>query len=130
MSSTMPIEIVGVNAALKANSKARSKDAINIAEGLEKCANTLLKASQPLVPVDKGLLKASGHVEVTGKGMAAQALVVYDAPYAFVVHERLDVHHEPPTQARYLADAIPKVRGSMTALLKRQMLAGVHGGLG
>lgn len=122
----MPIQIESISSVLRATGAERAKTGRTIAEGLKRCAETLLKESQKLVPVDTGQLKASGHVEVTGVGLAAQALVVYDAPHAFIVHERLDVFHAPPTQAKYLSAAVPRVRGSMTALLKRNLLVGLR----
>lgn len=126
----MPIRIDGLQSTLRANSKARVKDSINIQEGLEKCAKILLKVTLPFVPVDKGDLKESGAVISTGVGMAAVSVVSFggpSAPHAFIVHERLNVYHKPPTKARFLADTIPKVRGTMTSLLQRQLAVGVRG---
>lgn len=122
----MPIELIGVEGVLKAFGKARKETGERIEDGLEKCANILLRASLPLVPVETGKLKGSGRVEVKGKGLGAEARVIYEAPYAIYVHENLEAYHAPPTQARFLADAIPKVRGTMTALLARQLTAGTR----
>lgn len=120
----MPIVITGLEATLKAMKAKDKAVGTNIAAGLKKCAEILLAASQKLVPVDTEALKKSGRVVVKGVGLGATATVEYggpEAPYAYVVHERLDLKHAPPTQARYLADAVPKVRGTMTAALKRQL---------
>lgn len=122
----MAVQVIGVEAVLKAFGKARKETSERIEDGLRKCANILLQASLPLVPVATGLLKGSGQVEVKGKGLNATARVIYEAPYAIFVHENLQAYHAPPTQARFLADAIPKVRGTMTALLRRQLSAGVR----
>jgi hypothetical protein len=122
----MPVEVRGVETVLKAFGKARRETSERIEDSLRKCAEILLRASQPLVPVETGFLKESGHVEVRGKGLHCTASVVYEARYAIYVHENLQAYHEPPTQARYLADAVPKVRGTMTALLKRQLTAGTR----
>ncbi len=124
----MGAKVENLEYALRAVGKARTKDAINIAEGLEKAANILLTASKKLVPVDTGELKASGKVVVKGKGLGAVAFVIYEAEHAIWVHENLENRHEPPTQARYLADAVPKVRGTITAMLKRQFTVGRSGG--
>lgn len=62
--------------------------------------------SQYLVPVDTGALRSSGYVTqpyVIGNNVGV--LIVYgqaSAPYALWVHERLDLFHEPPTQAKFL----------------------------
>jgi hypothetical protein len=123
---TMPLfkgfKIEGIGNVLKANGKAREKDAIAIDEGLAKCAEILLRASQKLVPVKTGYLKSTGRVEQgKGVGMAASAAVIYDAPYAIYVHENMEARHASPTQAKFLSDAVIKVRGTMTAVLKRQL---------
>lgn len=120
----MPIRITGVDKVIAANGKATAQIKKTIAEALDKCADVLLAASQKLVPVDTEALKKSGRKQTEGVGMGAHSTVTYggpEAPYAFVVHERLDVWHEPPTQARYLADAVPKVRGTMTSIIRRQV---------
>lgn len=74
--------------------------------------------SQILVPVDKGVLKASGFIE-TRSGTVHHTTVIgygkYGNPhYAAMVHERLDLRHEAPTQAKYLEQAIA-TKGSMFA---------------
>lgn len=67
-------------------------------------AEVILAASQPLVPVDKGDLKASGRVEDSGIGAA----IVYDAaspegyPYGIKQHEDLTLHHPNGGQAKFL----------------------------
>ncbi|KKN66742.1 hypothetical protein LCGC14_0468530 [marine sediment metagenome] len=66
--------------------------------------------SQRLVPVDEGTLKASGFVEVRKTATGASAVIGYARHgrphYAGFVHERLDIHHAPPTQAKFLETAI------------------------
>lgn len=119
----MGISVTGVEAVLQANKKMAVSDAIKIATGLKLCAEVLYRASQKLVPVETGLLKRSGRVEVTGRGFGTRANVIYDTAYAIWVHENLTKYHAPPTQARFLAAAVPKVKGTMTAILRRQLTA-------
>jgi hypothetical protein len=67
-------------------------------------AEVLLEKSQPLVPVEYGDLKASGHVKQGDDGAA----VIYDAespegyPYGIRVHEDLSLNHPNGGQAKYL----------------------------
>lgn len=65
--------------------------------------------SQVLVPVDTGALKASGFIEVAKTSRGVQAIVGYGAngspPYTIIVHENLEFHHMPPTQAKFLEEA-------------------------
>lgn len=121
----MGASITGVERVLSAQRGMAKKDAGNIAAGLVKCAWILLRVSQKYVPVATGALKASGHVESSGSGFGAKASVVYDTLYAIYVHENLNAYHTPPTSARFLARAVPQVRGAMTAVLKRQINVGV-----
>lgn len=122
MPPTPRFKIEGLKTVLTAHKKAKDKTAIAIDEGLLKAAQMVFTASQKLVPVDTGLLKSSGKVEKgSGKGFSASASVVYDAPYATVVHEDLQAHHNPPTQARYVSAAIAKVRGSIATMMKRDV---------
>lgn len=66
--------------------------------------------SQRLVPVDKGPLKASGFIETRKTAHGAQAAMGYGrygrVGYAAFVHERLDIRHRSPTQAKFLETAI------------------------
>lgn len=66
--------------------------------------------SQELVPVDTGALKASGFIETRETASGVEVFVGYGRfgrPfYAGFVHERLDLRHAPPTQAKFLEAAI------------------------
>ena len=130
----MPIRITGVDRVVKANGKASAEIKKRIDEALVTCAEVLLRKSQELVPVDTEALKKSGRVVANDKkGLAAAATVEYGgptAPYAFIVHERLGVYHAPPAQARYLADAVPMVRGTMTSIIRRQVTVNPIGRFG
>lgn len=58
--------------------------------------------SQMLVPVDTGILKDSGYINIIG----TSASVGYMTTYASYVHEIMDYRHSKPTQAKYLTDAL------------------------
>lgn len=73
-------------------------------------AEPIFKESQRLVPVDTGRLKRSGFV-TTRKRAGGPILQVgygrYGQPfYAAFVHERVDIRHAPPTQAKFLEAAV------------------------
>ena len=109
---------------ISAFGKATTEDAIKIATGIEKCLGIVLRKAQYYCPVLTGALYASGRIEVEGKGFGTKGTVEFgglDAPYAVPVHERMDVYHEPPTCAKYLERAARESRGTMTALMKRQI---------
>ncbi len=71
----------------------------------------IFQESQTLVPVDTGALRNSGFVE-TGFDSSGVAFAVVGyakagrPPYAALVHERVDVFHNSPTQAKFLEEAM------------------------
>lgn len=64
-------------------------------------ANRILSRSKKLVPVKSGRLRDSGKVKTDKTGSGVEHEVVFDAPYAFSVHERTDIKH-PRGRAKYL----------------------------
>lgn len=66
--------------------------------------------SQRLVPVDTGRLKRSGFTEARKRAGGATAQIGYarfGRPfYAAFVHERIDIRHAAPTQAKFLETAV------------------------
>ena len=65
-------------------------------------ADLIYETSQILVPVETGMLKASGKVTKNSIGTYS---VIYNTPYAKYVHEIIDNWHEFPTQSKFLEDA-------------------------
>ena len=88
---------------------------------LYRLANEVFAESQIQTPVDTGTLRSSGHV--TPPVAAAGHIVVeigYGGAareYAYWVHERLDLHHAPPTKAKYLEDPVVAAIPRMTTEL-------------
>jgi len=64
-----------------------------IGAGLKQAGKYLLKESQKIVPVQKGILKASGFVKATGSGASTNVAVGYTATYGLYVHENLEAAH-------------------------------------
>lgn len=69
-------------------------------------AQIIFAESQRLVPVRTGALRASGQV-FPPKAVGSNIEVEFGyggaaAPYATYVHERLDLSHDSPTQAKFL----------------------------
>lgn len=96
-----------------------------IREGLQ----PVYDKSQALVPVLTGALKESGFIEVEKRASGAHGVVGYargsHPPYAAIVHERLDLHHEAPTQAKFLEAAVmeelPKFEARLVAAMSRAL---------
>lgn len=87
------------------------------------CARIVFQRSQILVPVDTKALKESGVIEeVGGPGGDKQYEIGYGgltAPYALWVHEDLTKYHEPPTQARFVSQAVYDTQSAQEAILQR-----------
>jgi hypothetical protein len=68
----------------------------------------LITEAKQEVPVDTGVLRASGYVrwpEYQGSTVTVQVgFGGAAAPYALLVHENLESRHNPPTKAKYLED--------------------------
>ena len=68
--------------------------------------------SQTFVPVKTGDLKASGFIVTRSSARGASGTVGYAAAsspfYAAFVHERLDLKHKAPTQAKFLEEAVKR----------------------
>jgi hypothetical protein len=100
-------------------------DVAKLVHGLVEIAETagaevLLAASQPLVPVEHGDLRDSGHVEHDGHGAA----VVYSATneadgfnYAAKQHEDESLNHPNGGGAHYLSDPMRTERGGILAAM-------------
>ena len=78
-------------------------------EAIREAAEQIFHRSQVLVPVDTGALKQSGFIDVHSKPGSVEAVIGYgeggEPPYAILVHEILDKHHDAPTGAKFLEQA-------------------------
>jgi hypothetical protein len=87
-----------------------------VAGALVEEAEETLTASAPLVPVDEGILKASGRRgDVEDDGTDISVTIGYGIPgaepYAVVQHENLDYQHTVG-QAKYLEQPVNERAGS------------------
>ena len=120
----MPFRLTGV-AAMAA--KIRSVEASfrdNVAAALYAEANIELTESKRRVPVDTGILRASGHVQEpvwSGKSISVTLAYGGDAEgYAVVVHEDLDAFH-PHGSAKYLESVLKESQPHMKARVARRI---------
>lgn len=79
-------------------------------EAMEEALQPVYDKSQEYCPVDTGALINSGVVEITKtSGGKTVGYIKYGdavAWYAAIVHERMDLNHEPPTRAKFLQSAL------------------------
>lgn len=126
------LEIVGLAKLQSAMARYGTKAVPALASALYAEAQDMFALSQQLVPVDKGYLRASGHVKpIAINGSTIEVTIAYGglaAPYALIVHERIfapsgkKVYHRRPTQAKYLETAVKrKLKGFDGRLARRTM---------
>ena len=98
-------------------------------------AETIMGISKTYVPVDKGILRASGHVALPEvRGSSVSVTLGYGgaaASYAIPVHEippppaqspgGRSARHRPPTQWKYLERAVLERAGVLHEALARDM---------
>lgn len=76
---------------------------------LHEIGRWVFKESQQLVPVDKGVLKASGGLNFVGKGFDALAVINYGVYYAIYVHEDVGKYH-PNGQAKFVENPLRRAQ--------------------
>ena len=104
---------------------------VALAKALYEEGLRIMATSQPLVPVDTGLLRSTGAVETENTaGPEAVVKLSYggggQAPYAVYVHERVDLHH-PVGQHHFLSQPFYEATAGMAERLAasiRQSLGG------
>ena len=117
------------------------------ARGLYEAGESLLEYANRSVPLDEGVLEASGvvaasatwewdeygvpHVTVheqvrRDRGQIATA-VAYNTPYAIVQHEELTYRHAPGRRAKWLELSLNERRAALQAHVARRIRAGIGG---
>lgn len=95
---------------------------IATAKALMKSGEYVLGKSMPLVPLDEGDLRASGHVE-SEKAMQGSVTVSYNTDYALKQHEDLELKHtEPGTQAKYLEQPGLQAKNKIQDFIKTEII--------
>lgn len=74
---------------------------------VDKFAERVIGKAKQIVPYKRGVLSDSDVAEPAKfSGGDITAVVGFNTDYAAAVHERLDLHHEPPTRAKFLEIAM------------------------
>jgi len=111
----------GAQQAIRHLKNHREAAAAAVERAVPEAAEILLEESNKLCPVDTGRLKESGTIVIQGKGLNTRAWVVYDTPYAIFVHENLEVFHEPPTQAKFLEEAVRRYKRDIHKFIRKEV---------
>lgn len=103
----------------------------SVGKGMYREGEAIMAKSKPITPIEFGPLRASGHVElpvITQDGASVE--LGYggpSAPYAVYVHERTDLHHRPPTQAKFLEQPLKEAAEGMGERLAEFVSLDLHG---
>jgi hypothetical protein len=82
------VQMLGVDKLIsKLKGSLRKEKAAAFSRGVRECGAQLLRLSLPLVPVQTGVLRASGDVRVTGKGFSTVVHTSFGTDYGIWVHE-------------------------------------------
>lgn len=118
------MRVTGFEATLSGLEDMKKSEQRRLESAADKCSQIVFHRSQVLVPVDTTALKKSGKREKKrGPGGAPMWEISYGgptAPYALWVHEDLSKHHAPPTQAKYVSQAVDDTRVVQEAMIQRE----------
>lgn len=91
--------------------------------GTRAAAERLRAYAVPLAPLDLGPLRSSASV----KGINAEpvAILIFDAPYAAVQHERLDYQHDDG-QAKYVEEPMTEHARELQAIIAKVVGDAIH----
>jgi hypothetical protein len=89
--------------------------------GLKKAGLWLQRASQKIVPIDTGVLRASAFTRAEGHGAGIKVTVGYTAEYAIYVHENLEARHRKGKQAKYLEQPAREGRSEMRKIIRAEV---------
>lgn len=104
-----------------------------MAGAIYKLAIAIFSDALPRVPVEFGVLRASGYVAPPqGEGLEADVELGFGTEYAVPQHERLDYKHPRGGEAKYLERAVYSVAPRALPLLSKWAveLAETNGGWG
>jgi len=88
--------------------------------GLWEAALKIKADALPLTPIDIGNLRQSAYVEMLDGPSGPVAEIGYTAAYAVYVHERLELAHKSPTQAKFLEEALKRNAANVVTIIKQR----------
>lgn len=102
---------------------ATEKQKIGARKGLHDAVEHLLGLAQDVVPLQEGVLQASGATDVDDS--ALEGSVSFDTVYAARQHEETTWRHDPGRQAKYLEQPYEthaaELRGLIAAAIRREL---------
>ncbi len=88
--------------------------------GMHEVALTIKNTALPLTPHDTGNLRGSwfSNVIQQGDNIGVEVGFGEGATYAVFVHERTELHHDPPTQSKFLEEALKRNEKKILQILR------------
>lgn len=118
--------VQNVNAVIAAFRATMARHAKGCERGLKRAGLMLQRASQKLVPIDTGNLRASAFTRAEGSGFETVVTVGYTASYALFVHEDLPAKYSPHKykrgrQSKFLEQPARELGPQLAAIVKEEM---------
>lgn len=113
--------VEGIKELKSAVARHQGRTGKGLRKGLYKAGLFLQRESQKIVPIDKGILRASAFTRMEGQGFNVSAVVGYTANYALFVHEDLEARHKPGKQAKYLEQPLREKRPRIIEIVKEEI---------
>lgn len=88
-------------------------------KGLRAAALVVKNESVRLTPVDTSNLRNSAYTETFQSTGTSGVEIGYTADYAPYVHERIELSHAPPTQAKFLEEALKRNEQNIIQIVAR-----------
>ena len=121
----MPFSLTGVGAMAAKIRRVEAGFRNEVARALYREAQIEMTESKRRVPVEYGILRASGHVqEPVWSGKSISVTLAYGGEaeaYAVIVHEDLEALHPRGGQAKYLESVLKESQPHMKARVARRI---------
>lgn len=129
MSEGFTVTVRGIEEVLKKLSEKQDKIKGAIAAAVYQEALDLEARSVKQVPVDYGTLRRSHYVAPPDNLNNPTAQAGYGTDYAVYVHEKTEVHHEPPGKAMYLKDPLDETKNGYKERLAKRAKQNLEAGV-
>lgn len=113
------IKVIGAQQVARNAIRAAGLNMAGARRGVYKAALFVQRTAQRQTPVKTGNLKASADTIMDA--LKPLATIVYSAYYAIYVHERTELHHNPPGRSKFLQAAIDEHRRDILDIIAKEM---------
>jgi len=90
------------------------------ARGVNRAAAELKALSVPLAPIRDGILRGSAAIREANDAHA-EAMLVFDTPYAAKQHEETEYNHPQGGQAKYVEEPLAENAGRLQGIIAKEI---------